>query len=118
MSDRATYNGWSNYETWCVKLWIDQYRNWQEQARQVWDATDPDEVFNERSALARLTLANQLQSAHEDARAELFHGNANVLSDLLGAALSEVDWSEIADAMLQATSRRSRRRRSSGKTKN
>ena len=34
------YNGWTNYETWNVKLWMDNdestYHYWQEQTDELW----------------------------------------------------------------------------------
>jgi hypothetical protein len=47
------YNGWNTYETWAVKLWLDNeegsYRYWTEQARE-WQG----------SQRATLCLAEQL----------------------------------------------------------
>ena len=78
-----TYNGWSNYETWNVALWIDN---------------EPG-TYDERRELARRArsvsdLANSLKAWVEEMAPDL---GASMFADLLGAALSEVDWSEIAD---------------------
>lgn len=94
------YNGWHNYETWAVKLWIDNeepsYRYWQEATRAAWG--DPEEWDGEsnRSRKARMALADQLKDEYAENAPEL----DGIYSDLLGAALSEVDWYEIADSML------------------
>jgi hypothetical protein len=44
MSENKRYNGWANYETWAVKLWMDndpgEYEHWRETAQAVWNDTD------------------------------------------------------------------------------
>jgi hypothetical protein len=90
--DAATsnYNGWANYETWAVKLWLDNeeasYRYWAEEARS-WHGRDD----------AARGLARQLEEEVTEA-APL--EDASLYSDLLRAALSEVDWFEIAESYL------------------
>jgi hypothetical protein len=83
-----TYEGWSNYETWAVKLHIDNeqdsYEYWQQEALACHGDRDQ--------------LASLLKHEHEEALPEL---NEAVFGDLLGAALSEVDWHEIAETLLQ-----------------
>jgi len=83
----TTYNGWTNYETWAVKLWMDNdrgsYEYWQERAR-----ANTDGEYN---------LSQELKSEHEDAMPEV----PGVFADLLSAALSEVNWYEIAESLLE-----------------
>lgn len=89
MSD-STYNGWKNYETWNVKLWLDNeqgtYNDVTEHAREVVEAEGE-----------RYEFADWLKQYVEEMRPEM---PASMFSDLLGAALSEVDWSEIAEAYM------------------
>lgn len=107
MSD-TRYNGWTNYETWAVKLWMDNeessYTYWQERAREAWDeAADksPNQFMN-RSENARNLLAGWLKDEHDDQSDHPVFKAADgtVYADLLNAALSEVNWYEIADALL------------------
>lgn len=100
-----TYNGWTNYETWAVNLWIGNeqgpHEYWREQARtQRAEATNCQQVEEgiwtaDRAAV--FNLADQL-------REEISDGSplrvSSLYSDLLGAALSEVNWQEIAEHML------------------
>ena len=99
------YNGWSNYETWCVNLWLENeepsYRYWRDQAR-LYAAYAPDSslVWNEDYSIrdaARRMLADQLKAKVTD-QSPL--GKPAVFSDLLQAALDEVDWDEIAQHWL------------------
>jgi hypothetical protein len=113
MSDDTRYNGWTNYETWVVKLWIDNdqgsYEDWQERAQAVWEAAaDADRYsWQTREEWALAALADALKEYWDndaDQRMEEMGGKlppACVYSDLLNAALSEVNWREIADAMLE-----------------
>lgn len=110
MSKDAKYNGWKNYETWAVALWIDNEESsqnyWLDRAREAW--AERDEPFGweatidyhpkaEDRALTRLTDA--LREEH-NAQADDMVKGANVFSDLLNAALGSVDWREVADHML------------------
>ena len=104
--EKKTYNGWINYETWAVNLWIDNDQGshlyWREQAARHFEDADESEtphesLWSQRSA-ARSTLAEQIQEEFEEASP--LADQVNVYSDLLTAALGEVDWHEIAEHLL------------------
>ena len=97
------YNGWTNYETWVVKLWIDNdagsYEYWREETRAAINEAEAGTVLTKQEA-ARYDLAGRLQSSHEDSRPAEVCG-ASLWTDLLSAALSEVNWSEIAASLIE-----------------
>lgn len=97
-----TYNGWSSYETWCVKLWMDNesgtYDYWTATAQECYDEADADYVCT-RTERAAINLADRLKSEHEDAQPDL---GSTVWADMLNASMSEVNWDEIARNMLEA----------------
>jgi hypothetical protein len=94
------YNGWKNYETWVVALWIDNepatYERRREMAQDAWDRAEATKHWT-RIESARYGLAADLQEWVVD---EIVGDplGPSLASDLLGAALSEVDWDEIATA--------------------
>ncbi len=99
------YNGWSNYETWTVSLWLDNdehtYRYWRDETRRVREEAGFDPrvragVWTVDEA-ARLNLAEQLK---EEVTNAVPLRQASMYTDLLNAALSEVDWLEIVDSWL------------------
>jgi hypothetical protein len=101
MAQIQKYNGWTNYETWCVALWIDNsegsQRHWREEARECL-ARDLDETGDCVSE-----LSERLKSEFHDAVHDLLEGaraSASVFADLLGASLGEVDWYEIAESII------------------
>jgi hypothetical protein len=93
------YNGWWNYETWLVNLWMDNeegsYRYWGEVAGETYEEAEAEKPFSKEER-AKLDLSERLKEEHEEAAPEL----QGVFSDLLNAAMSEVNWYEIAEHMI------------------
>lgn len=87
------YNGWTNYETWLVNIWMTNSegssRYWDDIARRCYDEDDPEE--STRKLAKRLEY--ELGQVPDDLSG--FH------KDMLGAALCEVDWDEIAEHLLE-----------------
>lgn len=95
------YNGWQNYETWLVNLWLSNdsgtYVYWRDLAREAWQHAEATDVLT-RELVARSGLAARLKDEIEE------HSpcpNADLYSDLLNSALSEVDWREVAQHFLE-----------------
>jgi hypothetical protein len=81
---KADYQGWKNYETWAVALWIDNEQGSQDAVlEQVRELKDPS------------AIADYLKDMIEDANPLM--EEPSLYSDLLGAAISEVDWYELAN---------------------
>ena len=83
------YNGYTNYPTWVVELWIDNNRfdhdYWLEMARQH------NSIYDLSAALkSNYEMVNPLGD------------DASVFSDLMTWALAYVNWDEIAKNYLDA----------------
>jgi len=97
-----SYNGWSNYESWCVKLWMDNdegsYRFWQEETEHIWNDSEPTK-YSTKKEKAVQDLSDRLKDHFEESNP--LNDQASMWSDLLSAALSEVNWREIAENLLE-----------------
>ena len=98
------YQGWTNYETWAVALWLDNdepiYRYWREVADEIREE-GPLSIILDGAVIGhrepRFVLADRLRHSIEDGTPDL---GASVWSDLLSRAVGRVDWVEIAEYML------------------
>jgi len=92
------YQGWTNYETWNVNLWLVNGQSslecWQDRARAML------ETHRTRKAVSVLA---QLLEAHYDEEANCWIGDRwdGCFIDLLRASLREVNWREIAEALIE-----------------
>jgi hypothetical protein len=97
---KKTCNGWSNFQTWVVNLWISNeqgsYLHWRNRTKALLaeSATEDERL----SALAR--LADEIRDAiHEECAIT----KPNLAADLMNAALAEVEWHEIAQDLLDSS---------------
>ena len=88
------YNGWTNYETWNVKLWIESDPNSQEMVQDFEREQQHDENLYEY----------QKDVSLQDYVWALFEGEAKLpqlttgpFADLLNAAWQQVDWKSIRE---------------------
>lgn len=95
---RNEYNGWTNYETWNVALWLDN----DQESSDYWRGV-AEELLHHRHRNtpedATGQLAERLKEEMEEMMPDL---GATCWADLLGAAMSEVNWYEIAKYYVEA----------------
>jgi len=85
----STYNGWSNYETWCTHLWMtgndaSEYQYWLEIAE------EHNDVYH---------LAEVIRDIWEENIDQYLENAPGLFRDLLRSSLSEVNWREIAESL-------------------
>jgi hypothetical protein len=100
--DPNTSDDWSNFETETVHHWMiedpDVAREWRKSAAAV---LADKELFPDRQQACE-ALAREIREATED---ECCLHTACLGGDLLDAALSRVNWLEIAESLLSACER-------------
>ena len=86
-----SYNGWSNYDTWCFKLWLDNEQNTQEMILNVVKfAFKMDKQSN-----AIYYIQKFLEDYANDNAPKLVNG---FYSDVLSASIRSINYYQIADA--------------------
>ena len=100
-NDERGHNGWTNYETWCVNLWIDndeylsgEFAEW---AREELDEATEDDDGPKPSAAYNLGV--RIKDYVEECQPEV----TGMFADLLTSALQAVNWMEIAEHYIDAT---------------
>jgi hypothetical protein len=82
------YNGWTNYETWCANLWIDQDSTyWDEHTRDIASQQGYD----------REDSTYELSRVMESYYDEFAPATEGMYADLLNASMSRINWYEIAE---------------------
>lgn len=98
------YNGYTNYETWAVELWIDNDRDlldeYTNRAKELFDTAHKDENVKDKiwteCETTKFRLAHALKDRFEDESPTA--DKPSVYSDLMNGALSQVNWDEIAES--------------------
>jgi len=108
--NKQEYNGWSNYETWNVNLWLNNEQAsqelWEDRARriraEVTKAKEPWVTAEQEHEEALWRLAEQLVE-HYDKEVDSWIGDKpfGCFTDMLLASLREVNWREIAEHLLE-----------------
>ena len=75
------YNGWSNYETWCVNLWMNGDQGYYERLCEILSSHD--------------NLYDQAEALEDWIRFEYDGEYSSLWADLINNSLAEVDWYEI-----------------------
>ena len=103
----TTYNGWANYETWAVGMFLDgnytgpfdYYETIERVGQGLWSGGENHKRSHVADALKDWVEENvSPHSIDDDHPDPQLHP---LTQDLLGAALSSVDWYELADAWIQ-----------------
>ena len=107
MIESKKYNGWKNYETWNIKLWLDNdhpsydlYHEWLNDAKEaaiIEDKENHSEFLTIEDHTKRI-LADKIKEYTEENNP--LNDTANVYTDLLNSALSEVDYYEIEENIM------------------
>lgn len=78
------HNGWKNYETWCTSLMLNDSQESQDTARAY--AREGEDALKE--------YVEEIHGIYDDA--------VNLYTkDIIGAALSEVDWRRLCESLLE-----------------
>ncbi len=103
MSDTQGYNGWKNYPTWCVNLWLSNDEGLYDETLALTAETlasdHPTSPYWTVEESKRFGVAETLKSWVTNALARDL--GASFEADLLGWALDHVEWHEIADAWIE-----------------
>lgn len=105
LRESKLYNGHANYETWAMSMHLDgnydgegTYHHFQELAQEHYDSAEATS-YASRDDNARRGLADALKSEIDEG-CEVT-GQCSVYADLMNAALSEVNWYDLADNLLE-----------------
>ena len=104
------YNGWSNYETWNFKLWLDNEESVHNyiigEIKKIKASPDNgQDVAYETSNFLKSYIDNNMPNLNVSARGQSIYGSMcdknGFYQDILNAGLREINTREIADSYLE-----------------
>ena len=100
----VTYNGWTNYPTWAVGMWLDgnydgpgTYYGTIEVVQDALKLDHPTSEYWTSDESRRYAVADALKEWAEREQPD----TCSLAADLAGYALACVDWHELADAWIE-----------------
>jgi len=84
------YNGWTNWETWVVNLWMDNDGLSNFFGEQI--EADP--------RLSSRDLGKAIEEYYDDEQDRVMGRDAGLFGDIVTNTLKEVNWTEIADGVI------------------
>ncbi len=104
-----TYNGYSNYETWAVQLWIDNTESksafWRRLAEEIYNHQASEQVHFSKVEDAACILADKLRDSYNNGMERILNDanvNGTVWADLLNASVCAVNFGEIAKNLMES----------------
>ena len=93
------YNGWTNYETWCLNLWIDNDREWYRAVNDKASALVCDVLSkDEQIEILREFLIDLVQDNEPKIKVDFY-------SDILNASIREVNFREVSKSIIEEARR-------------
>lgn len=83
VAEVQTYNGWTNYETWLVNLWMTNDERYYAQLCEIVASGD--------------CLDDQAEALEDFIRFEYDGESSSIWADLINDSLAEVNWYEIVE---------------------
>ena len=96
----SSYSGWTNYETWLVKVWLDNdqgsYDYWRDRSIELWEECDD---LNRKDRLFEISRNLEIELKDQNSEILCPSLSSGIYADLLNASLQVVNWQEIAESL-------------------
>lgn len=104
-----TYNGYSNYETYVVQLWIDNTESssayWRRLAEEVYNHQAIEQAHFSKAEDGACILAEKLRDSYNNGMERILNDanvQGTVWADLLNASVCAVNFGEIAKNIMES----------------
>ena len=94
MAENEKYNGYNNYETWLVALWIDNDQYYQEMVHEIAGEYQEDDDTNQCASALKSFVVEM-----PDVSKVIETGG--MVADLVNSTLSDVDWYELSEMYIK-----------------
>jgi hypothetical protein len=103
------YNGWSNYETWNFKLWLDNDEDLHNyiigEIKKIKSLPNDGRIIYEVSNFLRSYIDDNIPNLNVSTRSQSVHGSMSdkngFYNDILNTALRDINTYEIAQSYLE-----------------